>query len=115
MRNPAFYRYLVGAVGVERTANDIRLVPSMRCSHRRLPTGTNGTSVNCVRPRSGRNCAEIRMATERRPSNKERKSCNAFAERRLQVLSPEIAALVVANVYETRGRILCRVPTRPCE
>jgi hypothetical protein len=81
-------KMLVGAVGIERTSYQIRLVPSVRCSHRRLPTGTNGTSVNCVRLRSRRNRAEIRMATERLPSNKESKNPKCFAERRLRILSP---------------------------
>jgi hypothetical protein len=93
--------WLVGAVGIERTSYRIRLVPSMRCSHRRSPTGTNGTSVNCVRLRSRRNCAEIRMATERLPSNKEGKNSKCFAERRLRTLSPEISPSVVPKLYRT--------------
>jgi hypothetical protein len=93
------FRTLVGAVGIERTTQEIRLAPPMRCSHRRLPTGTNGTSVNCVRLRSRRNCAEIRMATERLPSNKEGKNPKCFAERRSWVLSPEISPSVVPKLY----------------
>jgi hypothetical protein len=93
--------WLVGAVGIERTSYQIRLVPSMRCSHRRLPTGTNGTSVNCVRLRSRRNCAEIRIATERLPSNKEGTNPKCFAGRRLRILSPEISPLVVPKLYRT--------------
>jgi hypothetical protein len=34
---------LVGAVGIETTSTQIRLVPSTRCSHLLRPTGTNGT------------------------------------------------------------------------
>ena len=75
----------------------------MRWSHRRLPTGTNGTSVNCLRLRSRRNCAKIGTATKRLPSNKEGKSYNAFAERRLQASSPEISPSVVPKLYRNYG------------
>ena len=76
----------------------------MRCSHRRSPTGTNGTGVSCVRLRSRRNGAEIRTATKRLPSNKEGKSYKAFAEGRLRTLSPEISPSVVPTLYRTDPR-----------
>jgi len=46
---------LVGAVGIERTIEEIRLVPPMRCGHPCPLIGSNGTSVNSIRLRSTRN------------------------------------------------------------
>jgi hypothetical protein len=43
--------WLVGAVGIEMTSKPIRLAPSVRCSHRHAPIGTNGTSVKPSRLR----------------------------------------------------------------
>lgn len=42
------------------------------------------------------------------PSNKEGKSYKAFAERRLQVLSPEISPSVIPKLYRTHGWVLVR-------
>jgi hypothetical protein len=92
----------------------------MRCSHRRPPIGTNGTGVNCVRLRLTCNCAEIRTAIKRLPSNKEGKPYKAFAERRLQAPSREISPSVVPKPFIFAVRIgaqsvrscpRCAIPT----